>query len=255
VSPNNEEDSNKNKNTVSVSFGFDNTSGTYGTQKESTSTSFPASISYGTDNYLAALTVSYLEQTGPAGSIAGTRRRPIAFGSNKIVSKRGLGDVIGSIKDYLLDDEDTGISLDVKAEVKFGTADASKGLGTGKNDYSLEADLTKDFDKSSLLMTVGYTALGSPGNVVVNGTQENITLLNVFYASVGSTYQFSEATSAGLILSAAQSSENGAPNPEDITLDFNHKINKANKLDVYILLGLSSGSPDKGFGASLKSSF
>jgi hypothetical protein len=197
----------------------------------------------------------YLEQTGPAGSIAGTRRRPIAFGSNKIVSERGLGDVIGSIRGYLFDDEDTGISLDVKAAIKFATADASKGLGTGKNDYSLEADLTKDFDKSSLLMTVGYTVLGSPGNVVVNGTQENITLQNIFYASVGSIYQFSKATSAGLTLSAEQSSESGAPNPEDITLDFNHKINRTNKLDVYVLLGLSNGSPDKGFGASLKSSF
>jgi hypothetical protein len=249
-----DEADNKSKNTVSVSFGFDNTSGKYGSKQESTSTSIPAIISYGTDNYLAALTVPYLEQTGPAGSIAGARRH-IVVGSNKIVSSKGLGDVLGSITGYLIDDENTGISLDVKAQVKFGTAEVSKGLGTGRNDYSLEADFYKDFDKIGMSGTVGYTKLGSPGKVVVNGIQENIVLHNVFYASVGSTYQLSEATNAGLTLSTGQSSENGLPRQEDITVDFNHKINKTNRLDIYVLKGLANGSPDRGFGASFKSTF
>lgn len=248
------DDGNKSEKTVSVSLGFDHTAGKYGTKQESTSTSIPAIISYGTDNYLAAITVPYLEQTGPAGSIAGARRH-IVVGSNKILSEKGLGDILGSVTGYVIDNEDTGISLDVKAKVKFGTADVSKGLGTGKNDYSLEADLYKDFDKSGLSGTLGYTRLGSPGKVVVNGIQQNIVLHNVFYASIGSTYQFSEATTAGLTLNTEQSSENGMPRQEDVTLDINNKINKANKLDFYLLKGLANGSPDRGFGASLKSTF
>lgn len=252
--PSKDGDANKSENTVSISFGFDHTAGKYGTKQESTSTSIPAIISYGTDNYLAAITVPYLEQTGPAGSILGARRH-IVVGSNKILSDKGLGDILGSVTGYVIDDEDSGVSLDVKAKVKFGTADVSKGLGTGKNDYSFEADLYKDFDKSGLSGTLGYTKLGSPGRVAVNGIQQNIVLHNVFYASIGSTYQFSKATTAGLTFNTEQSSENGMPRQKDVTLDLNHKINKANKLDFYLLKGLTNGSPDRGFGASLKSTF
>ncbi len=247
-------DANKSEKTVSISFGFDHTAGKYGTKQESTSTSIPSIISYGTDNYLAAITVPYLEQTGPAGSILGARRH-IVVGSNKILSEKGLGDILGSVTGYVIDNEDSGVSLDVKAKVKFGTADVSKGLGTGKNDYSFEADLYKDFDKSGLSGTLGYTKLGSPGKVVVNGIQQNIVLHNVFYMSFGSTYQFSKATTAGLTINTEQSSENGMPRQEDVTFDLNHKINKANKLDFYLLKGLTNGSPDRGFGASLKSTF
>jgi len=244
------EDGNKSERTVSFSVGFDNTSGNYGTKQESTSTSIPAIVSYGTDSYSAAQTLPYMEQTGPAGSIAGTRRH--ISGSNKILSEQGPGDVLASVTGYVIDNEDSGISLDVKAQVKFGTADVSKGLGTGKNDYSLEADVYKDFDKAGLSGSLGYSDLGSPGKVVVTGVQENIILHNVFYGSVGASYQVTEATKVGLTLNAEQSSENGMPRQEDLTLDFTRKINKANKLNFYVLKGLANGSPDKGFGASFK---
>lgn len=244
----------KSHDKLSVSFGFDYTSGSYGTKQESTSTSIPTIFSYGTDRYAVAMTVPYLEQTGPAGSIAGSRRH-IVVGSNKIISNAGLGDVLSSLTGYLIDDENSGFSLDAKAEVKFGTADVSTGLGTGKNDYSLEADLYEDFDKFSLSGTLGYTSLGSPGVIVVNGVKENIVFHNVYYTSVDATYNLSDITTAGLILHTEQSSENGMPGQEDITADFTHKINKTNKLDVYILKGLSNGSPNTGFGASLKCSF
>lgn len=249
-----DKNSDKSENTVAVSLGFDNTSGNYGTKHESTTTSIPAIISYSTDNYLVALTVPYLEQTGPAGSIVGPHRH-VAAGSKTILSEKGLGDVLGDLTGHLIDDEKTGISLDVKTEIKFGTADVIKGLGTGKNDYSLEADLYKDFDKLGISDTLGYTILGSPGKVVVTGVHENIIFNNVFYESLGSTYEISDATKAGLTLYWEQPSEKRTPRQEEITADLNYKINNASKLDFYVLKGLANGSPDTGFGASLKSSF
>ncbi len=251
--PSKEDEGHKSDGTVSLSVGYDYTAGNYGTKQESTSTSIPAVISYGTDSYAAALTLPYLEQTGPAGSIAGPRRH--ISGSNKILSEKGLGDITASLTAYMIDDDKSGFSLDLKAQVKFGTADVSKGLGTGKNDYSLEADLGKDFDKAGLSAALGYTKLGSPGNVVVTGVQENIVLHNVFYGSVGTSYQATDATRVGLTLNAEQSAEQGMPRQEDVTLDFTRKINKASRLSFYMLKGLANGSPDKGFGATFKSSF
>ena len=39
----------------------------------------------------------------------------------------------------LFDQDDEHPAFDVGVEEKFGTASARKGLGTGKNDYSLKA--------------------------------------------------------------------------------------------------------------------
>lgn len=244
----------KSDSTVAIRAGFDHTSGTYGTKQTSSNTSVPVIFSYDTDNYQYALTVPYLEQTGPAGTIAGKRRRP-ATGINRIVTEKGLGDVTGSATRYLIDDDKTGISVDVKGEIKFATANQSKGLGTGKNDYSLQSDIYKDYEKLGLSGTLGYSVLGSPGKVVVNGVSENIIFHNVFYGSVGSTYKITEMTKVGLTYNMQQASEKGAYKQKDITADLNIKLSKTTKLQFYLLKGLANGSPDKGFGASIKASF
>lgn len=241
-------------NTLKLSAGFDYSSGRYGTTQISSSTSIPAKLSYDTDSYLVAMTVPYIEQTAPAGTIVGKRRIAI-LGTHPIITQKGLGDVLADFTGHLIDNEDTGVSVDVTAEIKFATASAHKGLGTGKRDYSFEANVNKDFEKLGLSATAGYSVLGSPGNIVVNGVQQNLNFNNVYYGLLGSTYKVSETTKAGLTLHMEQASAIGAFEQKDVTADMTMKLSKATKLDLYILKGLSNGSPDKGFGGTVKASF
>jgi hypothetical protein len=238
----------------SVSVGFDRSSGKYGSNRTSNSLSVPVTLSYDTDNYGFALTASYLRQTGPAGTFAGSRVRPVGV-ANPIVSESGFGDITGSVTRYLISDDETGISVDLKGEIKFATANQNRGLGTGKNDYSAEATVNKDYTTFGMSGTLGYSVLGSPGSIVINGIQQNIILHNIFYGSVGAMYNMSESTKAELVYNKQQAPEIGEYQQKDITATLNFKLNKEKSLHIYVLRGLAKGSPDWGSGASVSTSF
>ncbi len=239
---------------VTVSAGFDRSSGTYGSNRTSNSLSVPVTLSYDTDNYGFALTASYLRQTGPAGTFAGSRIRPVGV-ANPVVSESGFGDITGSVTRYLINDDETGLSVDLKGEIKFATANQSRGLGTGKNDYSVEATVNKDYSTFGVSGSLGYSVLGSPGSVVVSGVQQNIILHNIFYGSVGATYKMSESTKAELVYNKQQAPEIGEFQQKDITAILNFKLSKGKSLHIYVLRGFAKGSPDWGSGASVSTSF
>lgn len=250
---NNTSEAEADENSVTIKVGFDQTAGKYGTNRTSSSLSVPVTLSYDTDNYDVSLTVPYLMQTGPAGRIAG--KPVLASGANKIVTESGLGDVIGAVTRDLMSDDESGFDVDVGASIKFATADQSKGLGTGKDDYSVQIDVYQDYDTFGLSGTVGYSVLGSPGRVVVNGIQQNIILNNVFYGSAGATYKISEMTTAGLMYDIQQPYETGGYEQKDIMANLKFKANSSTRLRIYALKGLADGNPDWGSGASVSASF
>jgi len=43
------------------------------------------------------------------------------------------------------------LAMDLTGKIKFGTADEDKGLGTGEQDYSLQADVFRFFDGATLM--------------------------------------------------------------------------------------------------------
>ncbi len=81
--------------------------------------------------------------------------------------------------------------LDVVGNIKFGTADANKNLGTGENDYSAQLDGYYTFSKTTLFATAGYKVLGAPTGVSLN---------NIAYGTLGISQKNRDKTSAGLML-------------------------------------------------------
>jgi len=74
-----------------------------------------------------------------------------------ITTRDGLGDVAFSMAYKLLDDSRMPVGLDVGGKIKFGTADTSKGLGTGKNDYNLYTEIYRVWDnKLDTFVNLGY---------------------------------------------------------------------------------------------------
>ena len=65
----------------------------------------------------------------------------------------------------VLNSERRGMALDLMGRVKFGTADADKGLGTGEQDFTVRADLYKYLEQFTLLGSVGYKFRGDPAGV------------------------------------------------------------------------------------------
>ena len=82
-----------------------------------------------------------------------------------LTSSSGLGDLVGSAGYRVVDNLLTGVQVVASVRVKFPTASASQGLGTGRTDVGGAASVRKRFDSGWLYGEIGYLALGSPAGV------------------------------------------------------------------------------------------
>lgn len=225
---------------VSLTSGFDYSSGNYGTSDTTDILYIPLTGTYETGPWTLKLTVPYLSITG-----SGNVTKDIGVYKSATASTRttesGLGDVVAAATYNVF--AGTGANpwlVDLTGKVKFATADETKGLGTGKNDYALQVDAYKVIDRFTAFGTVGYKVLGSP---------TGITLDNVLYGSLGGSYKYTEQTSSGLILDLRQKASPTGSEQRELTAYVSHKINKSWKSQAYVVKGFTDGSPDWGVGA------
>jgi len=225
----------------SGSVGYDYSSGKYGGVNTTTTRSLPVSLSYAKGDYAFDLTIPYVWQDGPTGRIL---RFPLRL---EIASVNGIGDVSASVTRYFIGDNEDAANFSLKALVNFGTADTNKGLGTGKNDYSLQGDVSKAFGPvTTLSATLGYTVVGK---------LDRLDMRNIYYGALDAAFDVSEKLTTGLTLNFGMSPFAGAPNPRDLTVYLSYPVSKNARLSVYLLKGFSDSSPDRGNGASLAFDF
>lgn len=146
-----------------LSTGYQYTSGDYGGSQTITETYVPVTVGYRGDWAGIRLTVPYVSVSGPATIIDDTTGE---FAPGPGGTRGGLGDVMlsGTLYD-LTDSEAANFHLDLTATVKFGTANASEGLGTGENDYAVQLDALKELGRFGLFGTAGYVVRGDPGRI------------------------------------------------------------------------------------------
>ena len=83
------------------------------------------------------------------------------------------------------------LGFDLTGKIKFGTASESQGLGTGKNDYTLELDAYKPVSDHAIgFAGLGYKKMGDP-----RGTN----LRNVWLGSIGVSYKINPLTNLGIM--------------------------------------------------------
>ncbi len=238
----------------SLTTGLDYSSGKYGNAQSTDIVYVPVTGQYETDNLTLKLTVPYISITGPGGVIQGVGRvaspttpttgmpslgRPSRGGGTATTTNSGLGDIVASAG-YTVYSADR-LTLDAVGKVKFGTADANKGLGTGKNDYSAQLDgYYKLLERTTLFVTAGYKIVGAPAGTTAN---------NVPYGMFGANQKLSDATSVGAMVSVARSAFTLGSNQQDVTVYAMQKLSRNLKLQASVLKGFANGSPD--YGASL----
>ncbi|MFL6650859.1 MAG: hypothetical protein ACJ8J7_06180 [Sulfurifustaceae bacterium] len=226
---------------LSVATGIDYSSGDYGTSEETRVTYVPLTLKYETERAVFRLTVPYLRIDGPSGGQIigiGPGGQPIRTPTGARATNQGLGDVIAAVGYNLLDA--SGTLLDVVGKVKLGTADETKGLGTGENDYSLQLDWSQQFGRFTLVATIGYRIYGDPPGVNFD---------NALFASAGGILKYGSDMSFGLIYDFRQSIVADTDSQRDITAFISYKLNARRKIQGYVTTGLSNASPDWGVGA------
>jgi hypothetical protein len=218
----------------SLSTGVDYSSGSYGLAQDTRILFVPVTGKYQGSNWSIQLSLPFVSINGPASSTHGT-------------SEQGLGDVsLGGSYDVYASTGPDPLLIAVGGKIKFGTAAASKDLGTGVNDYSLSVDLFKTFGL--------FTAIGGFGHKFV-GDAPGVPQNNVFFGSVGGAYKFSAQTSGGLIVDLREKIAPTGAGQTGLTEFVSYKINSDWKTTGYLVQGFTRASPDWGLGFNIKRSF
>lgn len=246
-----------------VSVGADYSSGKYGLATSTTIWDVPLSAGYKGDAWSFSVTLPYLHVSGPDNVIPGigvvSNANPSGRGRGRggtVVTTptttlsgtaSGVGDLVTQATFHAVQNRDAGFGLDLTGRIKFGTASANKGLGTGKNDYTGGVDIYKTLGPAwTAFGGVAYTHLGSSTYIRLN---------NVWSANAGIDYAFDQGDSAGLYLFYQERAADTAYARREAMLYFNHKVTENWALRGYLLGGFSDGSPDYGAGMSARFSF
>lgn len=222
---------------LTVATGFDYSTGKYGSQESTRILVLPVSARWEQGSWLAKLTVPYLEIHGGAGGMVGSGDSAVVLSGRNKGDASGLGDVVASLGYSVWHNRDHGV--DLVAKLKLPTADEAKGLGTGKQDESLQLDTYHGLGQFSLFSTLGYRWMGKP---------DGRDYRNIAYATLGGGYALSDVNAVGLMFDFRQAVTRNQSDQGEWTLYLSHKIDPHWKAQIYAYTGTTSASPDQGLG-------
>ncbi len=226
-----------------IAVGVEYTSGDYGADADTDILYVPVTVSLGSGANLYWLTVPYIRVTAPTGGvIVGTDHmgRPIRRGTRLTrTTESGLGDIEAGYGRTLIDDLDRGVRLDAVGKVKFGTADETRGLGTGENDYSIQFDAYRYSGTSTWLGTLGYRVLGDPP-----GTNFD----NIWFAVLGAWTRFAAGHSVGFAYDYRQAATAASDPRKELIVFVRSELSGDRDLRLYAIKGSGDASPDYGLG-------
>lgn len=227
----------------SISAGAEYTTGAYGGDTDIEDFYVPLKATVDYRRLSLRLTVPYLSVRAPEGTvITGPGGEPIP-GTGDIVTNSGIGDVIGSVTVYdVIRNRRLGFAMDLTGKVKFGTADVDKGLGTGENDFTVQADFLKFMDRITWIGSVGYKFRGQPPGA---------TLDDALLASAGGIYKFNGDTRAGMFFDYRESSI-GADPTQELSVFLSNRISADWRLQAFVFRGFTDSGADWGAGLQVK---
>jgi hypothetical protein len=230
----------------------------------------PLMLRYKSGNLAVKLIAPYLRVRGPADAVpiypgavicdddsggsnsgSGSRNRgrgsledcessaPGAPAAAQRTSRSGSGDLQLEVGYEFADLTSSGLSMELIGKLKLGTASTRKGLGTGKNAYSLQADFTQEFGP--------WAALGGAGCRVYERVA-GATLRNTPYFSLGAMRSFGDAASVKLVYENRWPVESGAARASELTATLEAELSSSWRMEAYLLKGFSTASANLGTG-------
>ena len=227
---------------VTLSSGFDYSTGDYGLPVSTEITTIPFSMSYVVNQTTWELSLPYLHIDGPGEVVPGIGRFTRRLVLLKTVNQ-GLGDLTLGVTRQFAVPADQPWSWAAGAEVKIGTADADQFLGTGQDDFATHVDLYYTAGSITPFVTLGYRWLGSaPGS----------NLRNYLFGTVGFSWACTDKVTLGLLLDWAEKTSAGGESAANLTLSASRAFGENWQAQVYGVLGSSDASADYslGLGAS-----
>jgi hypothetical protein len=233
------------ESSLTFNSGIDYSTGKYGASERTDTLYVPFGMKYEISDWTLRATIPYVESSGPSSVTgAGADRVTLTTGQGTRRKEAGLGDIVLSAGWSALQQGPWLVELGTK--VKLSTSDESKGLSTGKNDFSVQTEVYRTLDSHTLFGTVGYKKMGDP-----DGTD----LKDPFYVSLGWSFRASQASALGLSYDFRQKVQDGGAPIREVTGFVTHKLDPNWKLQGYLVSGYSNASPDLGGGVFVMYSY
>jgi len=156
----------------------------------------------------------------------------------------GIGDLIMGVAYVFYPEASSSLpAVELSGKIKFGTASRDKGLGTGENDYTLQADISKAFGAFYPFAGVGYRFVGNP---------PGSDLRDKWLAYAGVSTRISSKLSLGVAYDWSQSTVRTRSDAHELSPFASFKLSRSFAIDPYGVIGLSDNSPDWGLGIQLR---
>lgn len=230
--------------------GVDYEQGTYGTGAKVETASAKIGVGLRKGRVRLAAALPYVRTTAPVdvvvsqGGLFGAPLLGSSTSQTVRTRREGIGDT--SIE-AAYDLPAAGFIASLGAGVKLPTASHAKGLGTGKVDYAVNAQLARPLRGGiTPFAAVGYTLVGKP---------EGFAVRNTVAASAGTRIALSSLASAVISYSYEQSAARSLADRQSIGLGVGVGIGKRLQLGLQGDAGLSRGAPDAKLGLRLGASF
>lgn len=224
---------------LSLGTGFEYSSGRYGSRELSTSWYVPLIVRYEDGALTLKATVPYLRNSGEVSRTPDGVAIPGTGGTQE-----GVGDVVLSAGHTLL--EAGSLTVDGVFKLKLPTADADKGLGTGKLDASVQADAIWRAGAVSALASLGWKKYGDP---------DGLDFRNPLFTSIGFSWRVAPGVSIGLFHDWRQRLRPRGSELSESTLFLSYKLQPEWRLQVYAVKGFVEASPDVAGGMMLSRLF
>lgn len=227
---------------LSLTSGVDFSSGRYGGAVKTDILVVPLSVRARKGRIRASATLPWLRIKGPITIVGGGEDGPIVIDPNGPAPRRvreGLGDASFGL-DYVIPSRGLG-GIEVALGARFKLPIAARGLGTGKADFGLVADISRPIGKLSPFLTLGYRMPGDPSGFELRNSATVSAGTSVTFGklvAIGS-YDYSGATSPLSFDSHSVFGALSAPLTDRVVLT------------GYGTVGLSRGAPDHGLGLLL----
>jgi len=224
----------------SLSLGAEYREGDYGTGESTASWYLPLGWSYYGERFSTSLTLPFVYVEG-ASTVSATGRPLGRRGGGAATTTRsdsGLGDIQASGSYQFMREADSGVLVDATAKAKLGTADESRGLGSGENDYSLQLGL----GTGVIYGYGGYKWVGDSATVDYN---------DVAFGGLSLTLPVAETAGLGLSYYAEESLLSGSDDIHELTLSLNGELSRDVSIGLYLGSGLTDSSADTIMGINL----
>lgn len=218
-----------------LSSGIDYSSGEYGGAETLSDVYVPLTLRYSRERLGLRVTLPYLRVEQPRFDVDGAQLPGADTAS-------GLGDVILAATRYaVLGAADRGLVVDFTTKLKLATADDNAGLGTGQRDVSVQADLYKFLERTTVIASLGYRVRGEP---------EGVTYDDTFYAAFGASHRLTRALRLGLIVDYREPAIPTNPAIIEATAFMSRRLGDYAWIEFFLLAGASDASAKRGAGVS-----